>query len=121
MEQNLTSRKSQIAVYRLITFAQLEVFVLTVEVVKNYINGKWVESKAKKFRDVINPATGEVIAKTPFSTKDEADQAIQAAKAAYWRWRTTPPQTRIRHLYRFRDALETQFEELSKVLTNEQW
>ncbi len=93
---------------------------MTVEVVKNYINGKWVESKTKKFRDVINPSTGEIIAKTPLSTKEEADQAIQAAKAAFWRWRSTPAQTRIRHLFRFRDALETHFEALSKVLTMEQ-
>ena len=54
-----------------------------VEVVKNYINGKWVESKAKETSDVINPATGEVIAKTPMSTVEETNEAIAAAKAAF--------------------------------------
>jgi malonate-semialdehyde dehydrogenase (acetylating)/methylmalonate-semialdehyde dehydrogenase len=93
---------------------------MVAEVVKNYINGKWVESKVKETRDVINPATGEVIAKTPMCSAEEAQQAIKAAKAAFWRWRTTPPQTRIRYLYRFRDALEEHFEELSQLLTSEQ-
>ncbi|MFW9786190.1 MAG: CoA-acylating methylmalonate-semialdehyde dehydrogenase [Candidatus Thorarchaeota archaeon] len=91
-----------------------------VEVVKNYINGKWVESKAKETRDVFNPATGELIAKTPMSTREEALEAIAAAKAAFDRWRATPVFTRVRHLNRIRDAFEENFEELSKILTTEQ-
>ncbi|MFX1482982.1 MAG: CoA-acylating methylmalonate-semialdehyde dehydrogenase [Promethearchaeota archaeon] len=94
--------------------------ILTVEVVKNYINGRWVESKAKETRDVFNPATGELIAKTPMSTAEETLDAIAAAKAAFERWRTTPVFTRVRHLNRIRDAFEDNFEELSKILTTEQ-
>ena len=94
--------------------------ILTVEVVKNYINGKWVESKAKEMRDVFNPATGEVIAKTPMSTREETLEAINAAKAAFDRWRSTPALTRVRHLNRIRDAYEENFEELVKTLTMEQ-
>ena len=66
--------------------SELEVTIL-VEVVKNYINGKWVESKAKETRDVFNPATGELIAKTPMSTAEETLEAIKSAKAAFERWR----------------------------------
>jgi malonate-semialdehyde dehydrogenase (acetylating)/methylmalonate-semialdehyde dehydrogenase len=93
---------------------------MPVEVVKNYINGRWVESKTKDFREVINPATGEVLAKTPMCTAEEAKEAIAAAKAAFPRWRTTPAQTRIRYLYRFRDAVQEHFEDLAKQLTTEQ-
>jgi malonate-semialdehyde dehydrogenase (acetylating)/methylmalonate-semialdehyde dehydrogenase len=96
------------------------VTILTVEVVKNYINGKWVESKAKETRDVFNPATGEVIAKTPMSTREETLEAINAAKAAYDRWRSTPALTRVRHLNRIRNAFEENFEDLAKTLTTEQ-
>ena len=56
--------------------SDLEVNILGVEVVKNYINGRWVESKAKETQDVINPATGELLAKTPMSTREETLQAI---------------------------------------------
>jgi malonate-semialdehyde dehydrogenase (acetylating)/methylmalonate-semialdehyde dehydrogenase len=100
--------------------SELEVTILAVEVVKNYINGKWVESKAKETRDVFNPATGELIAKTPMSTGEEALEAVKAAKAAFNRWRETPVFTRVRHLNRIRDAFEENFEELSKILTIEQ-
>ena len=100
--------------------SELEVTILTVEVMKNYINGKWVESKATETRDVFNPATGKLIAKTPMSTREEALEAVKAAKAAYSRWRETPVFTRVRHLNRIRDAFEENFEELSKILTTEQ-
>jgi malonate-semialdehyde dehydrogenase (acetylating)/methylmalonate-semialdehyde dehydrogenase len=98
----------------------LEVSILGVEVVKNYINGRWVESKAKETQDVINPATGELLAKTPMSTREETLQAIEAGNAAFERWRATPALTRVRHLNRIRDAFEENFEELSKILTMEQ-
>ncbi|MHA1909491.1 MAG: CoA-acylating methylmalonate-semialdehyde dehydrogenase, partial [Candidatus Thorarchaeota archaeon] len=88
--------------------------------VKNYINGKWVESKAKETSDVFNPATGEVIAKTPMSTIEETQQAIAAANAAFRRWRATPALTRVRYLNRIRSAFEDNFEELCKILTTEQ-
>ncbi|MHA2600850.1 MAG: CoA-acylating methylmalonate-semialdehyde dehydrogenase [Candidatus Thorarchaeota archaeon SMTZ1-83] len=91
-----------------------------MEVVRNYINGRWVESKAKETHDVVNPATGEVLAKTPMSTKEEALEAVEAAKAAFGRWRITPALTRVRHLNRIRDAFEENFEELAKILTLEQ-
>ncbi|MFW9918855.1 MAG: CoA-acylating methylmalonate-semialdehyde dehydrogenase [Candidatus Thorarchaeota archaeon] len=94
--------------------------VLTAEVVKNYINGKWVESKSKETSDVVNPATGEVIAKTPMSTVEETQQAVEAAKTAFRRWRATPAMTRVRYLNRIGNAYEEHFEELSKILTEEQ-
>jgi malonate-semialdehyde dehydrogenase (acetylating)/methylmalonate-semialdehyde dehydrogenase len=96
------------------------VAILTVEIVKNYINGRWVESKSKETRDVFNPATGELIAKTPMSTKEETLEAISAAKAAFERWRSTPVFTRVRHLNRIRDTFEEHFEELASILTKEQ-
>ena len=86
----------------------------------NYINGKWIESTTKDFKDVYNPAKDVVIAKTPMSSVSETKLAIEVAKKAFIRWRSTPAQTRIRYLYRIRDAFEKNFEELSKILTIEQ-
>jgi malonate-semialdehyde dehydrogenase (acetylating)/methylmalonate-semialdehyde dehydrogenase len=96
------------------------VYALSGETVKNYINGRWVESKSKETQDIINPATGELLAKTPMSTAEEAQAAIGAAKSAFDRWRRTPVFTRVRYLNRIRDAFEEHFEELSEILTKEQ-
>lgn len=35
------------------------------KVLKNYVNGQWVDSKASKFYDIVNPATQEVISRVP--------------------------------------------------------
>ncbi|MCF2138118.1 MAG: CoA-acylating methylmalonate-semialdehyde dehydrogenase [Candidatus Thorarchaeota archaeon] len=90
------------------------------ERVKNYINGQWMDSKATETQKVINPATGEIIAETPMSTVEETTAAIETAKKAFPRWRATPPLTRVRYLYRFRDLLEDHFDELSEIIVKEQ-
>jgi len=86
--------------------------------VRNYINGEWVESKGE-IVDVVNPATCEVIGKVPISTKEEIDAAIEAAKAAFPDWRRTPPVARARCLFRLKALLEEHFEELSRIQTQE--
>lgn len=52
--------------------------------VKNYINGEWVEPKTKEYGEVWCPATGDKIGEVPFSTAEDINQAVQAAKKAYW-------------------------------------
>ncbi len=98
--------------------AVLEEPIKGVLKVKNYINGEWVESKGD-VHDVVNPATGKTIASAPDSTRDEVNAAIQAAKDAFPGWRTTPPVSRARHLFRLKQLLEEHFEELSRVQTQE--
>lgn len=93
---------------------------MSVGVVKNYTNGQWMASKSTQFLDVVNPATAEVLAKVPLSTPQEVREAIAAAKAAFQDWRETPPMTRVRYLWRFKDLLEKGFEELAKVLVQEE-
>ncbi len=93
---------------------------MTLPLMKNYINGDWVESATSTFGDVWNPAKGEKIATVAYSTKEDVDQAVQAAKEAYWEWRATPPLSRARYLFRLKEAFEENFEEIAEVLTTEQ-
>lgn len=98
--------------------AVLEEPIKEVLKLKNYINGEWVESKGE-VKDVVNPATGKVIATVPVSTKDEINAAVEAAKEAFWDWRTTTPLARVRCLFRLKELMEEHFEELSRVQTQE--
>ena len=86
--------------------------------VKNYINGEWVESKGP-VEEVINPATGKVMATVPISTKEEINAAVEAAKEAFPDWRRTPPLARVRCLFRLKALMEENFEELSRIQTME--
>ena len=90
-----------------------------VPVLPNYIGGRWVESRAREFQDVTNPARGEVIARTPLSPGAEVDQAVEAAKKAFPAWRDTPVVARTQVLYRFKALLEEHFEELASIVTTE--
>jgi len=86
---------------------------------KNYINGRWVDSKSEKVVDVRNPATQEVIAKVPMSTGDEVAATIRAAREAFPEWRRTPPLARARCLFRLKELLEENFELISRIQTME--
>jgi len=98
--------------------AVLEEPIKGVPMIKNYIDGEWVESKGEII-DVVNPAKNETIAKVGISTKEEIDAAVEAAQEAYPDWRRTPAVARCRYLFRLGQLLEENFEELSRVQTQE--
>ena len=89
------------------------------EILENFVGGRWTASRAEAAFDVHNPATGEVIARTPLSTAADLDAAVQAARKAFPAWRDTPPVARARALFRFREQLEEHFEELARIVTTE--
>lgn len=93
---------------------------MALPLIKNFVNGDWIDSTSTVTGDVFNPATGEKIATVPYGNSEDVDKAVQAAKAAFWEWRTTPPLTRARYLFRLKDAFEENFEEIAQVLTTEQ-
>ena len=86
---------------------------------KNYIEGRWVDSVSNKNEIVVNPATGEIIAKVPLSTKEDVDHAVQAAQAAFKLWSQTPVPKRARILFRYQQLLIENMEDLAKLVTIE--
>ncbi len=90
-----------------------------VQTLKNYINGEWVESKSDVIVDVVNPATMKFIAKVPRSNAEDVDMAVRAAVEAFPRWRRTTPLARSRYLFRLKELMEENFEEISRIGTME--
>ena len=87
--------------------------------VLNYINGEWVKPDVSEYVDVVNPATGQLITKTPLSTKVDVEAAAKAASEAFPAWRRTPVQDRVQYLFKLRDLLKTNQDEISRLITNE--
>jgi len=87
--------------------------------IRNYIGGRWCESKSSEIQDVVNPATAEVMGKVRLSTPEEVSNAINAAAAALPSWRSTPATERVQHLFKLKNVLEEQFEDLSRTITME--
>ncbi len=91
----------------------------TATKVPNFVNGRWVESRSNEWRDVINPASGEVIASVPMSDEGEVLAAIQAAQAAFPAWRRTPAEDRIQPLFKLKMLLEEHIDDLARTITQE--
>jgi malonate-semialdehyde dehydrogenase (acetylating) / methylmalonate-semialdehyde dehydrogenase len=87
--------------------------------VRNFIGGRWEERDGRDTEPVYNPATGEVVAETPLSTKEDVDRAVKQAEAAFPGWAATPVIERARILFRFKALLEEHFDELRDLVTLE--
>jgi len=85
----------------------------------NFTNGTWQRAAATEFVNVQNPATSDTIVKVPLSGRDEVDQAVQAAHAAWDGWRRTPPTERIQYLFKLKNLLEEHFDEIARLTTEE--
>jgi 1-pyrroline dehydrogenase len=86
---------------------------VTVSKHQNFVGGKWVDSAEGGTAEVLNPATGEVIAEVPEGTQADVDRAVEAAKTALPEWLETTPQERSELLLLLADALEANAEELA--------
>jgi malonate-semialdehyde dehydrogenase (acetylating) / methylmalonate-semialdehyde dehydrogenase len=87
--------------------------------IPNYINGQWTESPSSEWRDVPNPATGEVLAQVPLADASEVNQAVEAAAAAFPEWRRTPPEDRIQPLFKLKMLLEEHIDDIARIITQE--
>jgi len=90
-----------------------------VLILDNFIGGRWVKARATDYFDVHNPAVGEVIGRTPLSTGEDVDLAVQAATDAFASWRDTPVNARAQVLYRLKALMEANFDELARTVTTE--
>jgi len=85
----------------------------------NYINGHWTVSRAAEWRDVVNPATGEVLASVPLAEASEVNSAVEAAASAFPDWRRTPPEDRIQPLFKLKMLLEEHLDDIARTITLE--
>jgi betaine-aldehyde dehydrogenase len=82
---------------------------------KNLVDGKFVAPSDGKREDVINPATGQVIAKAPLSSKRDVDAAVKAAMTAFESWSVTTPADRATALIKLADSIEERAEEIADL------
>jgi betaine-aldehyde dehydrogenase len=86
--------------------------VTTPRTLRNFIGGTYVDAEAGATSDVVNPATGQVVAHAPVSSAEEVDAAYAAADRAFGEWGRTTPSERQQALLKFADAIEAHAEEL---------
>jgi betaine-aldehyde dehydrogenase len=84
---------------------------------QNMIDGKFAAPAEGEMEDVVNPANGEVIARSPLSTKEDVDKAVAAARKAFESWSNTTPSERSVLLLKLADAIQERAEEITDLET----
>src|SRR5207245_675930 len=93
---------------------------VAAKVFKNFIDGEWVEPRDGKAYENRNPAnTDELIGMFVSSTEEEVNQAVDAAKEAYKKWRLVPAPKRGEILFRAAELLVERKEDLARDMTRE--
>src|SRR5204862_2060116 len=87
----------------------------TVSKHQNLVGGEWVDSAGGETMEVLNPATGEVIAEVPAATAEDVDRAVQAAKKALPEWLDTTPAERAEALLKLATAIDGHADELAEL------
>jgi aminobutyraldehyde dehydrogenase len=88
---------------------------VTVSQHKNFVGGEWVDAVEGGTMEVLNPATGDVIAEVPQGTQADVDRAVEAAKKALPEWLETTPGERAEALLKLADAIEENADELAEL------
>ena len=92
----------------------------SVALLDNYVAGRWVPAHtATDELDVVNPATGEVLARVPLSGRSDLDAAVSAARAALPEWRAVSVIARARKLFELRERLLARSDDLARSVTVE--
>lgn len=87
---------------------------MSVRQIPMYIDGQPVESQSQEWRDVVNPATQQVVARVPFCTPDEVERAIASAKTAFKEWRKVPLGKRMRIMLKLQALIREHTESLPR-------
>lgn len=92
---------------------------MSMQVVGHMINGSQFQGQGDRTQDVFNPATGAVTKQVALASKNTVEEAIAAAQAAFPAWRNTPPMKRVRVMFRFKQLLEENAEQICRLITDE--
>ncbi len=82
---------------------------------KQFIGGEFVDSASGETMEVLNPATGEVIAEVPRADAEDVDRAVDAAKKAWDEWQDKTPKDRMELLLGLADVIDENAEELARL------
>lgn len=92
---------------------------MSLYTVSHFINNQKITTTKENLHPIRNPATGEIIGEVAYATSGEVEKAIAAAKAAFPQWSKTPPMRRARVLFKYKELLEKNMDEIAELVTKE--
>ena len=82
---------------------------------RNFINGEFVEARGEERQDIVNTATGAIVASSPVSVAEDVNAAYAAADAAFAEWGRTTPSERQQALLKLADAIEQRADDFVRL------
>ena len=90
-----------------------------MNLIEHFIDGKITKGSSKKTSKVFNPATGEQTAEVNLASKTDIDVAVEKAKIAFEDWSRRPPAQRARVIFKFKELIEKNSDEITKLIVSE--
>ncbi len=87
--------------------------------IEHFIEGKIFKGNSKRTGKVFNPATGEQISEVKLATTTDVNKAVEVAKKAFLSWSQKTPLFRARVLFKFKELIEKNSDELTKIIVSE--
>ena len=87
--------------------------------IEHFIGGKITKGSSKKTSKVFNPATGEQTAEVNLASKADVDLAVEKATKAFTDWSRKPPAQRARVIFKFKELIEKNYDEITKLIVSE--
>lgn len=85
----------------------------------DYIDGQWTDAKAADRREIVNPASAQVLAEVVMTPAEVVNQAAEAGARAFEDWRRVPVGERIQPMFKLKALLEEHIDELARIITDE--
>ena len=90
-----------------------------MKLIEHFVGGKIISGKSDKKGKVFNPATGEQEKEVKLASKEDLDQAVAVAKKAFEEWSLKPSLVRARVMFKFKELIEKNSDELTKLIVSE--
>jgi len=90
-----------------------------MNLIEHFVDGKKFSGESKRTSKVFNPATGEQIFDVKIASSKDVDKAVESAKKAFDSWSNKPPLLRARVMFKFKELIEKNSDELTKLIVSE--
>jgi malonate-semialdehyde dehydrogenase (acetylating)/methylmalonate-semialdehyde dehydrogenase len=90
-----------------------------IRTLRNYVGGRWRDVASGATLDDRNPATGQLLARVPLSSREDVDAAVAAAREAFPAWSRTSPLARMRAVFKLREVLDAHRDEIAALVTRD--
>ena len=90
-----------------------------MKTIEHFVGGKLFSGDSKRTGIIFNPATGEQSAEVKLASTKDVNQAVTNAKKAFEPWANTPPLQRARIMFKFKELIEKNSDELKKIIVSE--